>query len=130
MKVAENRVGCPLEVPLDFNAWNLAWLSGLDYTGKSVVIVAGSLLNPVDQLNRMVGRTEALKRLTNYLDFGIQKHHKDGRKADHFVLELSPEELKGTWQKDVAEFMISQTWTGKELDSLEAELAKHAWAVQ
>jgi len=104
-----------IDVPLDIGAWFEDAKAGKEHKGETRTIVAGSLLNPIDQLNRKVGRREALIRLENYLLHGVQKRHKDGRKADHFVVELTSDEITGGWQTRVAELMIAGTFLGQEV---------------
>ena len=112
-----------VDVPLDLDAWLKAFEDGKEYAGEVRTIVAGSLLNPLDQLNRKVGRKEALTRLEMYLIHGTQKRHKDGRKADHFVVELTKDEITAGWQTRVAELMVKNTFLGKNVQTMEKNLA-------
>ena len=92
-----------IEVPLDFKGENPA----------TTVICAASLFNPDDGTpNRRIGRAEAVKRLADYLEFGVVKRHKDGRAADHFCLELDKSELVQGWREKAANLVISGTWVG------------------
>lgn len=80
-----------------------------------VTIVAGSLLNPEDNLNRKIGRKHAIARLSQYLVYGAVHRHADGRSADHFVLEVSNEDRKSkTWVKDAAQLILDGTYVGRK----------------
>lgn len=100
-----------IDVPVDND--NLTkCLEGKEF--DSVKLVAGALFNPEDgQINRKVGRTVAVTRLVDYLKFGTVKRHKDGRSADHFLIEVSKEDLKqGGWHKAAARLMLLGTHMG------------------
>lgn len=93
-----------LEVPLNLE----------NNTSSTTVICAASLFNPEDGTpNRKIGRGEALKRLADYLEFGVVKRHRDGRSADHFCLELDKSELVVGWREKVAKFVVANTWIGQ-----------------
>ena len=130
MRIAPNRVKNPLGLPefeenIKFarvttdegEVVTLVFTTEFAFAKAPSTIICGTaLFNPWDGTpNRGIGRAEALARLTNYLKFGIVKRHKDGRSADHFVIELDAAELNlKDWKQKVAELVVSHTWIGKE----------------
>lgn len=87
--------------------------------GQFTRYVGVALLNPLDSFSRPEGRDVATKRLMHYLEYGVQKRHKDGRDASHFVLELTPEDIKSkTWKKDAANLVLSNVFFTKKPDYL------------
>jgi hypothetical protein len=90
----------------------LAYIDSVDENGEDIRIVAGTVFNPEDkQWSRAEGRCWAADRLSAYLIHGIQKKHKNGRSAAHFVLQLNKEDIKDNqWKLNTVNFMLSKTW--------------------
>lgn len=76
-------------------------------------LVASSIHNPLDRLDRQVGREVAFDRLTQYLQHGITKRHKEGRNADHFLVEVDDSEVTKGWRVRVAEFILEHSCVSK-----------------
>lgn len=84
--------------------------------GQFTRYVGIALLNPVDNFSRPAGREIATRRLIHYLEYGVQKRHKDGRDASHFVIELTPEDLKSkTWKTDLSKLVLGKVFFSRFL---------------
>ncbi len=130
MRVAPRRIGQEIKVKADSKIarYDTAYHKAETFTLAKVeledgtILVAGALFNPLDgDPVKLVGRGVADVRLLKYLRYGAVPRHKDGRKADHFLVEFPREELVKGWKEQVAKLMYEGTFLSKEFPEMPAD---------
>lgn len=90
-------------------------LAYIEVPNSDIVLAAGTILHNDDNQSRPEGRGWAFERLLHYSKYGKAKKHKNGKSADHFVVEITKEEFSNDpyWKNKCAQLILQSSFLSK-----------------
>lgn len=90
-------------------------LAYIEIPNTEIVLAAGTIMHDDDNQSRPEGRGWAIDRLVDYCQYGKARKHKNGKPADHFIIEITKEEILNDpyWKNKCAQLILKSSFLSK-----------------